>query len=55
MASKNKAKLLARTLQAETGWSYQACRNLLDKHGGDYDAALADAKARPARKEERDV
>jgi hypothetical protein len=48
----NKRKTVLRTLQAEIGWSYQACMNLLAKHGGDYDKAVADAKSQPPRERE---
>lgn len=45
----NKRKTVIRTLQAEIGWSYMACMNLLAKHGGDYEKAVADAKSQMAR------
>lgn len=41
----NNRKVVIRTLQAETGWSYQACRNLLEKHAGDLPAALYAARS----------
>jgi hypothetical protein len=46
----DKFKLKVRTLQAETGWSYSACRNLLREHEGDYERALADANEQTVRK-----
>lgn len=45
----DKTKIKARTLQVETGWSYQACLNLLRKYRGDYEQALADVKAALSR------
>lgn len=44
----DKKKVLARTLQVDTGWSYMACRNLLTKHNGDYTKALDEARSTEA-------
>jgi hypothetical protein len=46
MSKKSASKIKARALQdalSDRGWSYQACLNLIAKHNGDVDAALADA------------
>lgn len=50
MTVKDKHKTLARKLQQQlVGWSYQSCRNLLEKHGWDYNAAVSEERARIAR------
>jgi len=46
-------KILVRTLQADLGWSYQACRNLLKKNNGDYNIALADGRAQTNKKDKK--
>ncbi len=46
MSKKTASKTKARALQdvlSDRGWSYQACLNLLNRHGGDVDKALDDA------------